>query len=104
MDFLILLIGSVGLISVLLAVGALLNGWALTLLWSWFVVPTFPDLPVLSLGQAIGLGMIISFLTYQYIDAEPSKEDNSAFKAVAATILRPIIYVLFGYIIHSIFF
>jgi hypothetical protein len=69
MDFLILVIGSVGIISVLLAVGALLNGWALTLLWSWFVVPTFPDLPVLSLGQAIGLGMIISFLTYQYIDA-----------------------------------
>lgn len=40
------------------------NGWVLTMMWAWFVVPTF-GLPVLSVVPAVGLALIVSMLTYQ---------------------------------------
>ena len=53
-------------IIVAMVVGYLLNGLALKMLWGWFMVPTF-GLPTLSLAQAIGVGIMVGFLTHQYI-------------------------------------
>jgi hypothetical protein len=39
------------------------SGFALMLLWEWFVVPTF-DVPPLALWQAIGLSITVVFVTF----------------------------------------
>lgn len=42
----------------------LLSGWALSILWAWFVVAVFA-LPALSIPQTIGVSLVVSYLTHQ---------------------------------------
>jgi hypothetical protein len=44
------------------AVTAVLNGFALTVLWGWFIIPLFAA-PALTTAQAIGLGLVVNFIT-----------------------------------------
>lgn len=46
----------------LLVLSAIINGFVLSILWSWFIVPLF-GLPTLTIPQAIGISMIVSYLT-----------------------------------------
>ena len=55
--------GVVGVLG-LLIVGSMWKGYVLTILWAWFVVPTF-SLPELAIAPAIGLAMVVSYLTHQ---------------------------------------
>lgn len=54
-----------------MALAAILDGWAFTILWRWFVVPVF-GLPALRVSQAIGLGLVFGLATHQYIPADKS--------------------------------
>ena len=90
---LVALIG-IPILFIVLAVSTVLNGWALHLLWGWFFVPIF-NLPVLSIGQSIGVAMVVSFLTYQ-----PSKSEDGGTIAVML-VIRPFIAVLLGFIVKQ---
>lgn len=52
------------------------GGYVLTVLWAWFVVPTFA-LPQITLAAAIGLAIVVGYMTHQYtmglivLDANP---------------------------------
>lgn len=98
MEVVIIALAAIPLIAVMFFVATLLNGWALHLLWAWFVVPVFDALPALTTGQAIGISMIVSFLTYQYVP-EPKESKSSAVGAGLTLIIRPLLAVLFGLII-----
>jgi hypothetical protein len=58
------------LLGILVAIPAmvvgeyLLSGWVLVYLWGWFVVPGFHR-PALRISEAIGLAIVVSYLTYQ---------------------------------------
>ncbi len=73
----------------------LLNGAALMLLWGWFMVSTF-GLPVISLVQAIGIGIIIGFLTQQHI---PRDEDMKK-ELLLYEIILPVFATATGWIVH----
>jgi hypothetical protein len=88
--------GGISLFGVILAFSVLINGWAFWLLWQWFVPSVFIGLPVLTLGQAIGLGMVVSYATYTYV---PSKEDDKGSAMIL--IFRPLLSVLFGFIVKQ---
>jgi len=45
------------------ALSYFLNGFIVLYMWSWFVVPIFPGVPKLMIAQAIGLNIIVSFMT-----------------------------------------
>ena len=85
---------ALGLIA-LMIVAYLLNGVALKLLWGWFMVPTL-GLPVISLVQAIGIGIVIGFLTQQHIprDKEQKKE------LLVFEVLTPVLAIAVGWIVH----
>lgn len=87
---------------VLLIFSSIFNGYALSVLWGWFVVPTF-HLPTLSLVQAIGLAMILTYLTYQHVDAKKGDESFGEMmaKAFPLTLIRPSFALLFGYVLHK---
>ncbi len=93
--FLAALGAAVGILA-LCGVSSILCGFVLTVLWGWFVVPTF-GLPQLSLVPAIGVSMVASYLSHQYI---PSKDGDSFTSALAYSITYPLITLLFGWIVH----
>lgn len=92
--------GCLGVI-ILLLLGTIFNGVALMYLWAWFVVVPFA-LPALSLGQAIGLSSVVSFMTYQYIDVE--NENKTAkerlVSALGSLMVRPIGALIFGRVVY----
>lgn len=51
--------------ALLITVSALINGFVLSILWGWFIVPTL-GLPPLSLIEALWVGLVVSMLTHQY--------------------------------------
>ena len=94
-----------GIIVILVAaVGAtLLNGWALSILWGWFVVPLF-NLPALPVLYAIGIGFIASLLRPTPTTSEKEDKEDIAVrivKAITQIVALPLSAVLFGWIVHS---
>jgi len=59
----------------LAALYAIWGGYVLTCLWGWFVVPTFA-LPPLTLAQAIGVSLIVGYLTNQYTPKQYKQEND----------------------------
>jgi len=83
-------------VIVLMVVSSVLNGWALSILWGWFFVPTL-GMPQISVVQAIGIAMVVSYLTYQYID----DESNNLIRPFILAFARPFIAVIIGAIVHA---
>lgn len=50
MEVLLTLLGAIAFLPLLIAISTLLNGWALHLLWAWFVAPVFAGAPALTIG------------------------------------------------------
>ena len=74
---------------------SLLNGVALKLLWGWFMIPTF-SLPAISLVQAMGIGIMIGFLTQQHIPRDQdAKKEVFLFEVVS-----PVIAIVVGWVVH----
>lgn len=92
-------------ISVALFIGTVLstvvNGWALMTLWGWFIVPVF-ELPSLTIVKAIGVAMVISFLTKHHNLSEQKKGSTSEMISflIGSSFVLPAITVLIGFIVH----
>lgn len=55
-------------------IAACWNGFVLSVLWGWFIVPVF-QAPTLRIPYAIGLAIVVSMLTHQ-IDWKRAAEDD----------------------------
>lgn len=92
--------GVVGVI-VLIVASSILNGYVLSVLWGWFVVPTF-GAPSLSIAPAIGIALVVGYMTHQIHDCQ--KEDRSfsqkIAEGVAMIVLKPMLALFFGWIVH----
>lgn len=98
------LLGCFGAAVLLVGVSVLsyvLNGWALVKLWGWFVLPRFASAPSLSISQAIGIAIVVSFLTSQSIPDEKNDDTpgEKIGKAVTVALLKPLIAVGIGWIV-----
>lgn len=47
----------------------ILKGWALSVVWAWFIVPTFA-LPALTIPQAIGISIVAAMVKPGNIESE----------------------------------
>lgn len=94
-----LVLGAFVVVAVIIAVSAVLNGWVLTNLWHWFAVPIF-GFHDLSIVQAIGVALIIGFLTRQSITTKKNDSDKTDWVATTVNLLSPLIVLLVGYIVH----
>lgn len=80
-------------------VGAVLNGWALSVLWGWFIVPVL-KVPQLTILQAIGVAMVVSFLTKNYSTSDKSKGTADLIgDLIAATLINPVLTIGLGWIV-----
>lgn len=93
--------GAVGFV-ILIALSSILNGYVLSVLWGWFMVPTF-HVPALTLAPAIGLAMVVSYLTYQISDCEESDKGfgEKIARGVAYAIMKPGFALFAGWIVHK---
>lgn len=102
----------------IIAIPAIVNGFMLKVLWSWFAVPVF-NLPALTIPQAMGLCLVIGLLTRQYTikderkpPAEPDERSLGEKLAIGAKALGHaflnmalglVITLLFGWALHRYF-
>ena len=96
-------VGCVELLTIVLIftiVGAIVGGYVLSVMWGWFIVPLF-GLPLLSIPYAIGLNLIVSFLTQP--NYKPSSDKEKAISKVVAEIMvgafSPLMYLGIGWIV-----
>lgn len=82
---------------ILLVVASVIEGLVLSYLWEWFVVPL--GLKPISLLHAIGICVILDFVTYHYYDYKHSEEVGLA-TALGYILIRPAIAIIVGYAIH----
>jgi len=85
---------SILLILILLVPMMIYEGFAFSLLWSWFVVPVF-KLPELTILQAIGVMLLVTMCK------NTSKtRDEDPFKAVVFSAIKIAILLIIGFILH----
>lgn len=83
----------------LLIIGPIVNGWALALLWRWFVAPQF-GLPILTVVQAIGISLTINLLiTHSATSADTRGTAEKIGAAISESIARPLFAVVIGAIV-----
>lgn len=90
-------------VGLLLVLSSIFNGYALSVLWGWFVVPTF-GAPALGVVPAIGIAMVVGYLTHQ-TTPDSKKEDDDGIgaligKMVILALGKPAFALFFGWIVH----
>jgi hypothetical protein len=92
------IISFIGFIAVSL-LSHILNGFALTVLWGWFIVPVF-GLPVLAIVPAIGLALVAGFLTHQVVKTPTGESlSDTLVKCLTISLSKPILFLLIGWIV-----
>lgn len=85
-----------------ISVGPILHGWVLSILWRWFMVPTF-HLPTLQIPAAIGISLVVELITYHHVDAEPKNESatDKMFGQLSMMLFLPLYVLAFGWVVHK---
>lgn len=83
-------------VPVIFILESALNGWTLTILWKWFIVPSFDARP-LAVPYAMGISLIIRSAVYQ----PPGKEERSQGlgSTIGIAIAKPFIVLALGWLI-----
>ena len=85
---------------ILIPLLAIYHGWVLTILWGWFVAPTF-HLPELNIAVAIGLSLIVGmFRGYTKSDNKDSQTTKDKTIGIIAILISPLLTLFFGWIVH----
>lgn len=79
---------------------SILHGWALTLLWQWFVVPTF-HVAQLGIIPAIGLSLFVALITPTVTSKTDEKDENPNLTLVLTALFKPLILLGVGFLWHS---
>lgn len=91
---------SVAGVLILFVLEILLNGYVLSKLWAWFMVPVF-KLPVLTVTAAIGISLCLTFM----VNKPDFTGDEPTVKELVGVGIHSLIYsffvLLIGYVISS---
>ena len=83
-----------------LVLGSMLRGWVFSVLWGWFIVPLGG--PHIGIAHAIGISMVVSFLTYQHQDASDGKSaSDTAITVIVIGVVQAFMALAMGYVVHS---
>lgn len=68
------------------------SAYVLTILWGWFAVTAF-GLPVLSIAQAAGLSLLVTYYRNSRV------EDKTFDETIGAWVITPLMYLGLGWVI-----
>jgi Na+(H+)/acetate symporter ActP len=94
MGIMFVLFGICAIVALMVA-SSIWSGYVLSILWGWFIVPTF-GLPMLSIPVAIGLALIVSYLTKSV-----SNTKTDWGWSISIAIITPLVALCMGYVVHS---
>lgn len=77
---------------------AVLNGWALSILWKWFIASTF-EIRQITISQAIGISLIITYLTRSFSEKQEDKREHPFLSNVLTAFLKPLVSLGIGWIV-----
>lgn len=89
----------------LIPVSYAINGWALSILWGWFILPLIEGAPTLGIAQAIGVAMVVGFLTHQvqhkqcHDDRSLSEKTTDLLAHVFGWLFGPLVTLGIGWIV-----
>lgn len=84
---------------VLLPISVMWSGFVLAKLWTWFVVPALGAAP-LAVPSAIGLALIVKFMTHQDTGKSEGKDMTEVLiKGGVTLMLRPAVALGFGWVV-----
>jgi multisubunit Na+/H+ antiporter MnhB subunit len=94
------IIGWITTALVTIVLSALWSGYVLSVLWGWFISPAL-GVPQLSVGYAIGLTIVVRYLTYRANkdDDEDESMGTKFGKALVTAISMPAFSLLFGWVV-----
>lgn len=94
--------GYLTLFILMMAITSILSGIVMVELWGWFVTPEFKAIPALDLKYAIGIGLLVRYLTYQYPtgEAEKGKTTEKLLQGFICGVLLPVFALVGGFIVH----
>lgn len=72
------------------------RAYALTILWGWFVVPSFPWMPALAHWQVYGLMILFYAARYMDPDKLPDRNNKEWIHYMVSNALIPAVYLGFG--------
>lgn len=96
MALLLAIIGGVVLVGGSVTLAAIVNGFVLSTLWGWFIVPTFLGAPELGIVPAIGISLVVNYMTSHYT----GKDDRSIGAQFTYMVMYPALALLIGWIVH----
>ena len=80
--------------------GVIWSGYVFSIMWAWFIVSIF-NAPVLSINSAIGLSLVVSYLTYRVDNKEDKRTVVEKFGSmVVNAAMKPLVFLAFGYIVR----
>lgn len=75
----------------------ILSGYVLSILWAWFIVSTF-GLPLLTIPVAIGIMLVVSYLTKQ-ADFNNSDREDYQMRVNVVMIVKPLGALAVGWVV-----
>lgn len=75
----------------------IISGYVLSILWAWFIVSAF-GLPVLTIPVAIGVMLVVSYLTKQ-ADFNNSDREDYQMRVNVVMIVKPLAALVVGWVI-----
>lgn len=88
----------VGIVLFVLAV--VVDGFVLTYLWGWFLVPL--GLVQIGMAHAIGVSILVSYLTHQTNNSDDNDDASKTFWTMIITsFCKSGLVMLMGYVAHS---
>ena len=97
-----IVIGAIGILLLILltiAAGTALNGFVIQVMWGWFLIPL--GLPVLGLANAMGLGLLIRYLTWQKIPSKEKTSNKELMDNILTAVFYPLLVLGLGFVVHS---
>lgn len=93
------------LLLITLPFGAIWSGFVLSVLWGWFVVPTFEGAPALGIPAAIGIAAVVRYLTNDTRWREEDRDDGNLrteriIRSISMMVTVPLLTLIFGYVVH----
>lgn len=80
---------------------ALLAGYVFSILWGWFIVPTF-GIAALSIAQALGVSLTFSYISSAKPDDDSTKSsEDRLISAISWTITKAAMAISIGWIVKS---
>ncbi|MHA2377623.1 MAG: hypothetical protein ACXAB9_15840 [Candidatus Thorarchaeota archaeon] len=88
------------LVLILAPVAYAVRGLVLKQLWIWFVTETFGIIPITSI-QAIGLSIVVGFLTHQEYESKKDRTTSEAATSLIVSVfIGPLLALAAGWVVH----